>query len=213
MKRVFAAALTAIMVLGLLGCGKLPAEGVVGATLKTNMAEITLTKFGFAEEGITVDPDNYADFCTPMAFPYELTGDETADNHTLKLSEPVYVRKTAEKCVPYLEFKVKLDSTMMLQKGVMPVLHFGEETYKCDAVSAEMLADDFGGQYDGVYYVQGTEDWNAIPLFWTQDVEYLCRAVLKLPAEVELDTGTPLTVTFALPQSDGTNAVLTYTIR
>ena len=215
MKRVFAFALAAMMALCLFGCGKevLPTEGVVGDTLKSDMVEVTLTKFGFAEEGVTIDEEGDVElFCTPVPFPYQITGDEMMDNLTLQLSQSLYVRKTEAKCVPYLEFTVKITGEEMVKQSVMPVVHFGDTTYSCNAINATMLADYFNGQHDGAYYVKGANGWSGMNMFWAAGEEFTCRAVLKIPAEVEQNTDTPLTVTFGVPGSEG-SVTLTYTIR
>ena len=200
----------------LFGCGKeeLPTEGVVGDTLKTDMVEITLTKFGFAEEGVTIDEEGEAEiFCTPIPFPYQITGNEMMDNLTLQLSQGVYVRKTEEKCVPYAEFTVKITGEEMVKQSIDPSVHFGEATYNCNAISGKALSDYFNGQYDGASFVRGSNSWSALNMFWSAGEEYTCRAVLKIPAEVEQDTATPLTVVFSVPSSEGGNVALTYTIR
>ena len=152
MKRVFAFALAVMMALCLFGCGKeaLPTEGVVGDTLKSDMVEVTLTKFGFAEEGVTIDEEGDQElFCTPIPFPYQMTGNEMMDNLTLQLSQGVYVRKTEAKCVPYLEFTVKITGEEMVKQSIMPVVNFGDASYNCNAINATMLADYFNGQHDG----------------------------------------------------------------
>lgn len=215
MKRAFAFVLAAMMALCLFGCGKeeLPTEGVVGDSLKTDMVEVTLTKFGFAEEGVTIDKDGDAElFCTPIPFPYQITGNEMMDNLTLQLSQSVYVRKTEEKCVPYLEFTIKILGEDMPKQTIMPCIKMGEASYSFNAIGGEALADYFNGQYDGVSYVKMGDNWNAMNFFWTTGEEYLGRAVAKIPAEVE-QSSDPLTVVFSVPQSDGTNVTLTYTIR
>ena len=215
MKRVFTFVLAAMMVMTMFGCGKqeLPTEGVVGDTLKSDMVEVTLTKFGFAEEGVTVDEEGDMElFCTPIPFPYQLTGNEMMDNLTLQLSQNLYVRKTEAKCVPYLEFTVKITSEEMVKQSVMPIVHFGDSSYSCNGISATVLADYFNGQYDGAYFAKGAQKWNGMPTFWSAGEEYTCRAVLKIPAEVEQNTDTPLTVTFGVPGSEGA-VTLTYTIR
>lgn len=59
MKRVFTILTAAVLLLSLLGCGKPKyiTEGKLGDTLKTDVAEVTLLNFGFAEEGVLVDPN------------------------------------------------------------------------------------------------------------------------------------------------------------
>ena len=215
MKKVFAIALAAMMVLCLFGCGKevLPTEGVVGDTLKTEKVEITLTKFGFAEEGVTIDEEGDMElFCTPIPFPYQITGNEMMDNLTLQLSQGVYVRKTEEKCVPYAEFTVKITGDEMVKQSIMPSVCFGDKTYNCNAISGKALSDYFNGQFDGASFVRGANGWSALNMFWSAGEEYTCRAVLKIPAEVEQNTDTPLTVVFSVPGAEG-NVALTYTIR
>ena len=215
MKKIFACILLTAMVLCLFGCGKeaLPTEGVVGDTLKTEKVEITLTKFGFAEEGVTIDEEGELDlFCTPIPFPYQITGNEMMDNLTLQLSQEVYVRKTEEKCVPYVEFTVKIVGDEMVKQTIGPSVHFGDKVFNCNAINATALADYFNGQYDGASYVKGSNGWSAMNMFWSAGEEYTCRAVLKIPAEVEQNTDTPLTVVFSVPGAEG-NVALTYTIR
>ena len=215
MKRVLIFVLAAVMMFCLFGCGKEvpPADGVVGDTLKTEKVEVTLTKFGFAEEGVTIDEEGDMElFCTPVPFPYQLTGNEMMDSLTLQLSQSLYVRKTEEKCVPYLEFTVKITGDEMVKQSIMPVIHFGDKEYMCNAINATMLADYFDGKNDGAYYTKGANGWSGMNMFWSAGEEYICRAVLKVPAEVEQNTDTPLTVVFSVPGADG-NVALTYTIR
>ena len=71
MKRVFLLVFTAAMVLCLFGCGKaeLPKEGPVGTTLKSDMVEVTLTDFGFAEEGVSIDEEKPDILCKPIPLP------------------------------------------------------------------------------------------------------------------------------------------------
>lgn len=214
MKRVIALVLVFMMAAMLFGCGKeeLPTEGVVGDTLKSDMVEVTLTKFGFAEEGVTIDKESDDKiFCTPIPFPYQITGNEMMDSLTMQLSQSVYVRKTEEKCIPYLEYTIKIVGEDMPKQTIMPCIKFGDATYSFNAISGEALADYFNGQYDGVSYVKMGDNWNTMNFFWSTG-EYLGRAVAKISAEVE-QSGDPLTVVFSVPQSDGTNVSLTYTIR
>lgn len=218
MKRVFLLVLTAAMVLCLFGCGKeeLPKEGPVGTTLKSDMVEVTLTEFGFAEEGVSIDEEQPDVFCKPIPFPYALTGNEMMDNLTLQLSQSTYVRATEEKCVVYLEYTVKITADEMVKQSVgMPCIHFNDsESYNLNAISGEALADYFNGQYDGVYYASSSGDsWSSMNMFWAPDTEYLCRGVAKIPVEVEQNADAPLTVTFSLPNSDGTTESYTFIIR
>ena len=218
MKRVFLLVLAAAMVLCLFGCGKteLPKEAKLGETLKTDLVEVTLTDFGFAEEGVSIDEEQPDILCKPIPFPYQLTGNETMDNLTLELSQGTYVRKTEEKCVVYLEYTVKINAKEMLTQSVgMPHIHFnGSEGYNLNAISGISLADYFNGQYDGVYYSSSSGDsWSSMNMFWAPDTEYLCRGVAKIPVEVERNTGASLTVSFSLPNSDGTTESYTFIIR
>jgi len=50
-------------------------------------------------------------------------------------------------------------------------------------------------------------------MFWSPDTEYLCRGVAKIPVEVQTNTDVPLTVSFSLPNSDGTSESYTFIIR
>ena len=219
MKRVFLLVLTAAMVLCLFGCGKaeLPKEGPVGTTLKSDMVEVTLTDFGFAEEGVSIDEEKPDVFCKPIPFPYALTGNELMDNFTLQTSQRTYVRATEEKCVVYLEYTVKITADEMVKQGVgLPSIHFNDaEHYSLNAISGEVLADYFPEQFDGVYYSSssGGDSWKGMNMFWAPDTEYLCRGVAKIPVEVESNTDAPLTVSFSLPNSDGSDETYTFTIR
>ena len=219
MKRVFLLVLTAAMVLCLFGCGKaeLPKEGPVGTTLKSDMVEVTLTDFGFAEEGVSIDEEKPDIFCKPIPFPYALTGNEKMDALTLHLSQRTYVRATEEKCVVYLEYTVKITADEMLKEGVgLPFIHFNDaEHYRLNAISGELLADYFPEQFDGAYYARssGGSIWKSMNMFWEPDTEYLCRGVAKIPVEVESNTDAPLTVSFSLPKSDGTSESYTFMIR
>ena len=211
--------LTAAMVLCLFGCGKaeLPKEGPVGTTLKSDMVEVTLTDFGFAEEGVSIDEEKPDIFCKPIPFPYALTGNELMDNFTLQASQSTYVRATEEKCVVYLEYTVKITADEMVKQGVgMPSIHFNDaEHYRLNAISGLHLADYFPEQPDGVYYASssGGDSWKGMNMFWDPDTEYLCRGVAKIPVEVESNTDAPLTVSFSLPNSDGSDETYTFTIR
>lgn len=218
MKRIILLVLTAAMVLCLFGCGKaeLPKEGPVGATLKSDMVEVTLTDFGFAEEGVSIDEEKPDIFCKPIPFPYALTGNEQMDALTLHLSQRTYVRATEEKCVVYLEYTVKITADEMVKQSVgLPTIHFNDaEHYSLNAISAEVLADYFPEQFDGAYYSSRSGDsWNSFNMFWEPDAEYLCRGVAKIPVEVESNTDAPLTVSFSLPNSDGTLESYTFIIR
>lgn len=218
MKRVFLLVLTAAMVLCLFGCGKaeLPKEGPVGTTLKSDMVEVTLTDFGFAEEGVSIDEEKPDIFCKPIPFPYALTGNERMDNLTLQLSQSTYVRATEEKCVVYLEYTVKITADEMVKQSVgMPHIHFNDaEHYTLNAISGLVLSDYFPEQYDGVYYASSSgNSWRSMNMFWAPDTEYLCRGVAKIPVEVESNTDAPLTVSFSLPNSDGTSESYTFIIR
>ena len=219
MKRVFLLVLTAAMVLCLFGCGKaeLPKEGPVGTTLKSDMVEVTLTDFGFAEEGVSIDEEKPDVFCKPIPFPYALTGNELMDNFTLQTSQRTYVRATEEKCVAYLEYTVKITADEMVKQSVgLPCIHFNDaEHYTLNAISGLSLADYFPEQFDGVYYSSssGGDSWKGMNMFWAPDTEYLCRGVAKIPVEVESNTDAPLTVSFSLPNSDGSDETYTFTIR
>lgn len=216
MKRVFVMVLAAVMVLGLFGCGKeaLPKEGKIGDTLKSDLVEVTLVDFGFAEEGVMIDKEQPETFCKPAAFPYAMTGNEMMDNLTLQLSQSTYVRATEEKCVVYLEFAVKITSKEMLKQSVMPNIQFNDsEVYTLNALSGEMLADYFNEQYDGAHFRQDGDSWEGMPMFWSPETEYVCRGVAKIPMEVKENTDAPLTVSFGLPNSDGTNEFYTFVIR
>lgn len=216
MKRAFALVLAVMMAASLFGCGKeeLPKEGVVGDTLKSDMVEVTLTSFGFAEEGVSINEEDPDTFCTPIPFPYQLTGNEMMDSLTLQLSQGTYVGVTETQCVVYLEFTVKITSEETLSQSVMPTISFnGTEHYSLNAISGKQLADYFNGEYDGVYYRQDGDGWDAMPLFWSTGSEYLCRGVARIPVEVETSTDAPLTVSFYLPSSDGTYENYTFTIR
>ena len=219
MKRVFLLVLTAAMVLCLFGCGKaeLPKEGPVGATLKSDMVEVTLTDFGFAEEGVSIDEEKPDILCKPIPFPYALTGNEKMDALTLHLSQRTYVRATEEKCVAYLEYTVKITADEMVKQSVgLPSIHFNDaEHYSLNAISAEVLADYFPEQFDGAYYTSssGGSSWKGMNMFWEPDTEYLCRGVAKIPVEVESNTDAPLTVSFSLPNSDGTSESYTFMSR
>ena len=219
MKRVFLLVLTAAMVLCLFGCGKaeLPKEGPVGTTLKSDMVEVTLTDFGFAEEGVSIDEEKPDILCKPIPFPYALTGNERMDNLTLELSQGTYVRATEEKCVVYLEYTVKITADEMVKQGVgLPSIHFNDaEHYTLNAISGAALSDHFHGQFDGAYYASssGGDSWKGMNMFWAPDTEYLCRGVAKIPVEVQSNTDAPLTVSFSLPNSDGSNETYTFTIR
>lgn len=216
MKRIVTFAMAVLLTLCLFGCGKeeLPTEGTIGDTLKTDMVEVTLVNFGFAEEGVSIDKEQPDIFCTPAAFPYAMTGNEMMDNLTLQLSQSTYVRATEEKCVAYLEFNVKITSEEMVKQGVMPNIGFNDsENYTLNAISGEMLADYFNGEYDGAHFRRDGDSWESMPMFWPADGEYVCRGVAKLPVEVEQNTDAPLTVSFVLPMSDGTGQTVTFTIR
>lgn len=217
MKRIITFALAAVLLLCLFGCGKaeLPKEGPVGTTLKSDMVEVTLTEFGFAEEGVSIDEEQPDVFCRPIPFPYAMTGNEMMDNLTLQLSQSTYVRATEEKCVVYLEYTVKITADEMITQSVgMPIIHFNDaERYMLNAISGVALADYFNGQYDGVHYALSGESWNSMNMFWAPDTEYVCRGVAKIPVEVQQNTDAPLTVTFSLPNSDGTTESYTFTIR
>lgn len=233
MKRVFLLVLTAAMVLCLFGCGKaeLPKEAKLGETLKTDLVEVTLTDFGFAEEGVSIDEEKPDVFCKPIPFPYALTGNESMDNFTLRASQSTYVRATEEKCVVYLEYTVKITADETVTQAVgMPQIHFNDaEHYTLNATFGAQLSDDFNDldalfgaqpsgrfnkQYDGVYYSSSSGDsWSSMNMFWAPDTEYLCRGVAKIPVEVESNTDAPLTVSFSLPNSDGSNETYTFTIR
>lgn len=216
MKRVIAIVLTAVMVMCLFGCGKeLPKEGEIGVTLKSDLVEITLTEFGFAEEGVSIDEEKPDILGKPVPFPYQLTGNEAMDNLTLQLSQGTYVRKTDEKCVVYLEYTVKITADETVRQSVgMPTIRFNEtESYNLNAISGKALADYFNEQYDGVYYTHNGDTWSAMRMFWAAGEEYLCRGVAKIPVEVQQDTDAPLTVIFSLPNSDGSNESYTFIIR
>lgn len=216
MKRFFAFALASVMLLAMTGCGakELPREGVLGDTLKTDMVEVTLTEFGFAEEGVSINEELPDSFCKPTAFPYQLTGNEMMDNLTLQLSQSEYVRVTEAKCVPYLEFTVKITAKEMLKQGVMPhILVGGTEEFTFNAISGEALADYFNGQFDGVYYCQNGDQWTSMPMFWSPDTEYVCRGVARIPVDAEQNTDASLAVTFSLPSSDGSTETYTFVIR
>ena len=102
----------------------------------------------------------------------------------------------------------------MLKQGVMPNIHFNDsEVYTFNAISGEMLADYFNGQYDGAYFRQDGDSWESMPMFWSPDGEYVCRGVAKIPVEVQQNTDAPLTVMFTLPNSDDSNETYTFTIR
>lgn len=216
MKKIIALALAAVMLLCLAGCGKkeLPKDGTIGDTLKTDMVEITLTNFGFAEEGVSIDKEQPDILGTPIPFPYQLTGNETYDNLTLQLSQGTYVRVTDTQCVAYLEYTVKITADDMQAQGVVPVIRFNDsESYSLNGISGEVLADYFNGEYDGVYYAKTGDSWKSMYMFWSPGEEYLCRGVARIPLEVEENTDAPLTVRFYLPCSDGTYESLTFTIR
>lgn len=216
MKRIFLLVLTAATVLCLCGCSKeLPKEAKLGETLKTDLVEVTLTDFGFAEEGVSIDKEKPDILCKPIPFPYQPTGNDAMDNLTLQLSQSTYVRKTEEKCVIYLEYTVKINAKEMLKQSVgMPCIRFNDsEIYNLNAISGEALADYFNGQFDGVYYSSSGDSWSSMNMFWAPDTEYLCRGVATIPVEVENNTDAPLTVSFNLPNSDGTTESYTFIIR
>lgn len=218
MKRVILLVLAAAMVLCLFGCGKteLPKEAKLGETLKTDLVEVTLTDFGFAEEGVSIDEEQPDILCKPIPFPFQITGNEMMDNLTLQLSQGTYVRATEEKCVVYLEYTVKITADEMVTQSVgMPHIHFNDaEHYTLNAISGVALSDYFNDQYDGVYYASsGGDSWSSMNMFWAPDTEYHCRGVAKIPAEVESNTDASLTVSFSLPNSDGTTESYSFIIR
>lgn len=218
MKRILLLVVAAAMVLCLFGCGKkeLPKEAKLGETLKTDLVEVTLIDFGFAEEGVCIDEEQPDILCKPIPFPYQLTGNEAMDNLTLQYAQGTYVRATEEKCVVYLEYTVKITADETLTQSVgMPSIHFNDaEHYTLNAISGVALSDNFNEQYDGVYYASSSGDsWSSMNMFWAPDTEYLCRGVAKIPVEVESNTDAPLTVSFSLPNSDGTSESYTFIIR
>lgn len=218
MKRILLLVVAAAMVLCLFGCGKteLPKEAKLGETLKTDLVEVTLTDFGFAEEGVSIDEEQPDILCKPIPFPYQITGNEMMDNLTLQLSQSTYVRATEEKCVVYLEYTVKITADEMVTQSVgMPYIDFNDaEHYTLNAISGVALSDYFNEQYDGVYYASSSGDnWSSMNMFWAPDTEYLCRGVAKIPVEVESNTDAPLTVSFSLPNSDGTSESYSFIIR
>jgi len=216
MKQKLLLILCVVMVFCLVGCGKeSPKEGPVGTTLKSDLVEVTLTEFGFAEEGVSIDKEQPDILGKPVPFPYQLTGNELMDNLTLQLSQGTYVRATEEKCVAYMEYTVKITAKETLKQSVgMPCIRFNDsESYNLNAISGEALADYFNGQFDGVYFTNSGNSWNSMNMFWSPDTEYLCRGVAKIPVEVQTNTDVPLTVSFSLPNSDGTSESYTFIIR
>ncbi|MDY5100537.1 MAG: hypothetical protein SPE74_03910, partial [Oscillospiraceae bacterium] len=165
----------------------------------------------------SIDEEKPDILCKPIPFPYALTGNERMDNLTLELSQGTYVRATEEKCVVYLEYTVKITADEMVKQSVgLPCIHFNDaEHYSLNAISGEVLADYFPEQFDGAYYARssGGSIWKSMNMFWEPDTEYLCRGVAKIPVEVESNTDAPLTVSFSLPNSDGTSESYTFMIR
>lgn len=217
MKRAVLFIMVAIMAITMLGCSKeekLSKEGPIGTTLKSDLVEVTLTEFGFAEEGVSIDEEKPEILCKPVPFPYELTGNEAMDNLTLQLSQSKYVRATDKKCVAYMEYTVKIISEEMVKQGMVPTICFnGADEYKLNGISGTVLSDYFNGEYDGVNYVQLGDNWETHMMFWSAGEEYTCRAVAKIPVEVETSADASLTVTFMLPNADGASESYTYIIR
>lgn len=197
-------------------------EGNVGDTLKNSTVEITVTDFGFAEEGVSVDPDHPDVFCKPIPFPYELTGNEAYDTFVLQASEGLYVKQTEEKCVIYLEYTVKnIGKKDLIGVMIMPSIQFnGSETYSFNVLSPMELGetnpatyDTIGGKLGGMHFYQRDSSWEASPMFWTAGQEYLCRGVAKLPVDVALNTDAPLALCFNVPTANGNGESFTVTIR
>ena len=215
MKRVFVLFLAAMMALSLFGCGKaLPTEAKLGETLKSDLVEVTLTDFGFAEEGVSVDEEKPDILGTPVPFPYALTGNEVMDNLTLQLSESKYIRKTEAQSVVYLEYTVKVHAKETVTQSITPFIRFNDsEGYNLTGVSPVAMSSIMPDPAEGVTCRQDGDGWEYMPLFWAPDGEYLCRGVAKVSAEVEQNTDAPLTVSFSLPNSDGTTESYTFIIR
>lgn len=179
------------------------------------MVEITLTGFGFAEEGVCIDEEKPDLFCTAIPFPYELSGNAQYDALILQVSSGTYVRKTTEKCVVYLEYTVKYSGEELEMNGAcMPSILFdGTEKYHLNAVFALQMADMFEDQPDGAYYRRTSDGWESRPLLWHGDSEDLFRGVARIPIAVEENVSAPLTVYFFAPNSKGEDVQLTFTIR
>lgn len=87
MKKALAIVMSTILALSLFGCGKSgPTEGKLGDTLKTDVVEITLTGFGFAEEGVSIDEEQPASSAQP--FPSLTSSAETTSTMLLSCSLP-----------------------------------------------------------------------------------------------------------------------------
>ena len=216
MKKALAIVMSTILALSLFGCGKSgPTEGKLGDTLKTDVVEITLTGFGFAEEGVSIDEEQPDIFCTAIPFPYELSGNDQYDALILQLSGSKYVRKTTEKCVVYLEYTVKYSGEEVETKGIcMPhILFDGTEKYHLNAVTALQMSDYFVDQPDGAYYRQTSYGWESFNLLWSGNSEDLYRGVARIPIAVEENVSAPLTVYFNALNSKGETVQLTFTIR
>lgn len=216
MKKALAIIMSTILALSLFGCGKsLPTEGKLGDTLKTDVVEITLTGFGFAEEGVCIDEEKPDLFCTAIPFPYELSGNDEYDALILQVSSGTYVRKTTEKCVVYLEYTVKYSGEELEMQGAcMPSILFdGTERYYLNAAFALQMADMFDNQPDGAYYRRTSDGWENSPMLWHSDSEDLFRGVARIPIAVEENVSAPLTVYFDAPNSKGETVELTFTIR
>lgn len=219
MKRVFTILLATVLLLSLFGCGKPKyiTEGKLGDTLKTDVAEVTLLNFGFAEEGVLVDPDAPDIFCTPASDPAVATGNAIYDNFMRDATELIYIRRTKDKALVYLELNVKYYGKETLTQSLgMPVIVCSEdEEYKLsglDAFTMSRLCTQ-ENRKDGVYYRQDGDTWSGFPMFWPNDTDCLCRGVARIPVEMEENTDAPLKIAFNLPTGEGENVRCTFTIR
>lgn len=219
MKRVFTILTAAVLLLSLFGCGKPKyiTEGKLGDTLKTDVAEVTLLNFGFAEEGVLVDPNAPDIFCTPAPDPFEATGNPIYDNFIRDASELSYIRRTKDKAVVYLELNVKYYGKETLTQSVgMPVIVCSEdENYMLSGLNAFAMSMQCSqeNRKDGVYYRQDGDTWSGLPLFWANGDDCLCRGVARIPVEMEENTDAPLKIACILPTGEGENVRCTFTIR
>lgn len=219
MKRVFTILTAAVLLLSLFGCGKPKyiTEGKLGDTLKTDVAEVTLLNFGFAEEGVLVDPNAPDIFCTPAPDPAVATGNAIYDSFMRDVTDRIYIRRTEDKAVVYLELNVKYYGKETLNQTVgMPVIVCSEdEEYILSGLDAFEMSMQFPqeNRKDGVYYRQDGDTWKGFPMFWPNGTDCLCRGAARIPVEMEENTDAPLKIACNLPTGEGESVRCTFTIR
>ena len=133
------------------------------------------------------------------------------------VTDQIYIRRTEDKAVVYLEMNVKYYGKETLTQSVgMPIIVCSEdEKYMLLGLTALEMSMLFPqeNRKDGVYYRQDGDTWKGFPMFWPNDTDCICRGVARIPVEMEENTDAPLKIAFNLPTGEGENVRCTFTIR